>query len=806
VHIGRYEVVRELKGGGMGSVTLCRAPAGDLVVLKRPYSTEPDAAVRLRDEARLGARLVHPGLVDTLDHFEHEGRPVLVVAYVDGLSLEIMRRVGPMPVPVVARIGRVIADALDAIHNAEDERGRPMHILHRDVTPGNILLNREGYAKLIDLGIARFSEREAEVTQDGFLRGTMRYLAPELLEGGAYSTATDLWALGMVLWEAALGRFAYRGETDREVLAGIVMGRPMKLAEDEHIDEDLKAAIEPLLQRLPVIRTNDAAEAAARFAAVFFNDTATTEITRETLEEFFQNKEPSVELPVLGPGGGLGNRPYLGETGFEDVATHAENEQHDLENEEELYLEDEEPTLARGAPPPADALPVSPVRMDVDNEQTYPLGDEADPLAPQATVAVPAPIDFDPATGLPRAPVAQPPAEDDWDEDIDDEATITDLRSPLAPPPADDLDAPDSDTAQQIAAVRDALLALDSLNDGAPVPDEKHPSFADDGADERTLSVSSPLPAEAFRSDIAAHADGFEEGVSVEAATAAPAPQLDDQDFEDMHTLDGLRPARDDGPIEVTLRTPAPKRATARPPTGFEDDEEPTESQRVARVGLVRKTAAQIAAERAAKPPPTPGVSSRPPVDIDALPSARPKPREEHVEELDALSPFSGPTEVVAPTHALLDGARPSIDVPNLEIRDPTEVETGRFKKSRPAAEVAEAKELEEDVEPTALDLRVQADFPPAGDEPEVQPGDSPGELRMDTAVGAKFSEMPAPPSPVQPSAALRELQPLGPFAATEAFADDEADGTEPAKKEEPKFTGGETVSLGEMASLLDDD
>ena len=268
MRIGRYEVVRELKGGGMGSVTLCKSPDGALVVLKRPYSPDPDAAVRLRDEARLGARLLHPAIVDTLDFFEDRGLPVLVIAYVDGLSLENLREQGPLPAGAVARIGRQIAEALDALHLAKDENGNPLHILHRDVTPGNIVVDRWGDAKLIDLGIARFADRQAERTQVGFLRGTMRYLAPELIHGDSYSAASDLWSLGLVLWEAALGRYAYPVEGDREVLAGILRGEPMELFGGEKVDDALRAAIATLLEIEPEKRVTRAVEAAFRFAEI----------------------------------------------------------------------------------------------------------------------------------------------------------------------------------------------------------------------------------------------------------------------------------------------------------------------------------------------------------------------------------------------------------------------------------------------------------------------------------------------------------------------------------------------------------
>jgi serine/threonine protein kinase len=382
VKIGRYEVIRELKAGGMGTVTLCRAPDDSVVVLKRPHSPDAQAAVRLRDEARLGARLLHPGIVETLDLFEEGGQPVLVVAFVDGPSLELLRGLGPLPAPAVARVGRQIADALDALHNADDESGRPLEILHRDVTPGNIVIGKDGDARLIDLGIARFDERQAERTQEGFIRGTMRYIAPELLAGDDYSPASDLWSLGIVLWEAAIGRFAYGGETDREVLAGIVGGEPMKLRDGEVVDPPLVDAIRPLLQPMLPRRSRRAFEAAARFSALeeLYGDTQ--EATQEAMASALRKLESSSpRVPISVGGVAIGND-------FDDnVATAAE--QADMGELEAGY-----------------DLPHPDPRSE---QQTQ------DPFEPEPTLASPAPVDF----------ASNNAGERDGDEEAPDERSLS---------------------------------------------------------------------------------------------------------------------------------------------------------------------------------------------------------------------------------------------------------------------------------------------------------------------------------------------------------------------------------------------
>ena len=265
MRIGRYEVIGELGRGGMGSVSLARCQAGELVVLKRPLEDDPDLCERLRDEARVGLRLSHPNVVETLDLFEHEGRPVLVVSYVSGASMYDLRQKGRLAIGAICRVGRQIADALDALHHATDEHGRSLEMLHRDVTPGNIMLGHDGNARLIDLGIARSSENRAERTRTGFMRGTLRYLAPELFDNKDYTPASDLWSLGLVLLEAALGRQMFRG-TDAEIVGKIISGKALELQPEEELDPRFHRAVSALLKQKPEQRPKRARDAAAVFA------------------------------------------------------------------------------------------------------------------------------------------------------------------------------------------------------------------------------------------------------------------------------------------------------------------------------------------------------------------------------------------------------------------------------------------------------------------------------------------------------------------------------------------------------------
>ena len=268
--VGPYEIKHELGAGGMGRVRLARAVDGRLVVLKNCLRDDDDDDDRLRDEARVGLRLRHPGVVETVGLLEvpderGKVRPVLVTAFVDGVSLLELRKTRPLSPALVCRLGRQLAAALDAIHGIVDDEGRPLGVLHRDVTAANCLLGDDGDARLIDFGIARSRESRALRTQTGLVRGTLRYLAPEIFAGTGYSVQSDLWSLGVVLFEALVGRAAVTGN-DVAAMGRICVGNLMELYPGETPDPRVLRALSQLLQKKPADRPRSARDAAAIFA------------------------------------------------------------------------------------------------------------------------------------------------------------------------------------------------------------------------------------------------------------------------------------------------------------------------------------------------------------------------------------------------------------------------------------------------------------------------------------------------------------------------------------------------------------
>ena len=210
---GRYRPIAHIANGGMGQVVEAHDERLDrAVAVKLVATTEPEQTDRLRAEARALAQLRHPNVVDVYDVGEHEGRAFVVTELIRGESLHaLLRREGPLPLGAVARLGADIAAALACAH--------AHGIVHRDLKPGNVLIERErGRAQLIDFGIAA-STHAAGLTGTGTVVGTPAYLSPEQVEGTRATPAADVYALGLVLLEAATGRAAFPGTTTETVAA-----------------------------------------------------------------------------------------------------------------------------------------------------------------------------------------------------------------------------------------------------------------------------------------------------------------------------------------------------------------------------------------------------------------------------------------------------------------------------------------------------------------------------------------------------------------------------------------------------------
>ncbi|QIG43900.1 serine/threonine protein kinase [Nocardioides anomalus] len=253
----RYELTTRLGEGGVAVVHEAQDRRLDrrvAVKLLRDTATSAEDRARFADEARLLGRLSHPGLVRVLDAGIDGDRPYLVLELVRGRSLAEAMDDG-LDADEVARIGAEVADALAHVHAAG--------IVHRDVKPGNVLLDQDGTAKLADFGIARLVDDTVHHTRTGFLVGTVAYLSPEQVAGEPVSTAVDVYSLGLVLLEALTGVRAYAGSSVESAFA--------RLARQPEVPTTLPAAWTALLTQMtardPLARPS-AAEVAERIRAV----------------------------------------------------------------------------------------------------------------------------------------------------------------------------------------------------------------------------------------------------------------------------------------------------------------------------------------------------------------------------------------------------------------------------------------------------------------------------------------------------------------------------------------------------------
>src|SRR5450755_113665 len=230
--LGRYRVVDEIGIGGMASVHLARmdGPGGfqKWVAIKRihPHLVEDQTFIHMfLDEARIAARISHSNVATVFDLGEHEDTYWIAMEYLHGEPLrEVMRRTEELAAPMPPEIAcRVIADAAEGLHAAHEllgKNGEQMGLVHRDVTPHNLFVTYDGTTKVVDFGIAKFSSRMAS-TRAGTLKGKLAYMSPEQVSGEPIDRRTDIFALGVVLWELTTGQRLFRMESDLDTLAKV---------------------------------------------------------------------------------------------------------------------------------------------------------------------------------------------------------------------------------------------------------------------------------------------------------------------------------------------------------------------------------------------------------------------------------------------------------------------------------------------------------------------------------------------------------------------------------------------------------
>lgn len=231
--VGRYALYGKLATGGMATVHFGRllGPVGfsRTVAIKRlhpQYAKDPEFVAMFLDEARLAARIQHPNVVATLDVVALEEELLLVMDYIRGEAfsrlLRAARRKGiEPPMSFIAAIVSGMLHGLHAAHEVTDERGQPLRVVHRDVSPQNVLVGVDGVPRLLDFGVAKAGAR-VQVTKDGQVKGKLSYMSPEQLTGQPVDRRADLFAAGVVLWEALTGKRLFLADDTQEIIHRIV--------------------------------------------------------------------------------------------------------------------------------------------------------------------------------------------------------------------------------------------------------------------------------------------------------------------------------------------------------------------------------------------------------------------------------------------------------------------------------------------------------------------------------------------------------------------------------------------------------
>jgi len=229
--IGTYDLIRKIAAGGMAEIFLARqwGESGFFrdVVIKRlfPHLAEHERQLRMfMDEARLLSQLSHPNIPQVYDVSYEEPYWYIAMEYVEGMTVADLWRLGAkagavMPTNVALAVIVQACEALHHAHERQDRAGRPLRIVHRDVTPHNVMVTRDGVVKLMDFGVAATSARKD--TEAGAVRGTFAYMAPEQVRGRPLDKRADVFALGVVLYELTTGTRLYRG-SDVQIMTAVV--------------------------------------------------------------------------------------------------------------------------------------------------------------------------------------------------------------------------------------------------------------------------------------------------------------------------------------------------------------------------------------------------------------------------------------------------------------------------------------------------------------------------------------------------------------------------------------------------------
>lgn len=270
--LGRYEILTPIAQGGMAAVWAARILGTrgfqKLVAVKTMLPTlseDPDFEAMFLDEARLAARIRHPFVAEIIDLGEDEGWLYLVMEWVDGETIGTINKrakaTGGYPEPVLARIVANTCAGLHAAHELRDDAGHLLELVHRDVSPQNVMVTYDGIVKLVDFGVAKAKGAAHETRVKGLMKGKIPYLSPEQLSGEKVDRRADIFALGILVYVMVSGRHPFRGENDLKTMENICSRAAVPLSTlVPSVAPEIEAVVMKALEKNPLDRFQTCAE------------------------------------------------------------------------------------------------------------------------------------------------------------------------------------------------------------------------------------------------------------------------------------------------------------------------------------------------------------------------------------------------------------------------------------------------------------------------------------------------------------------------------------------------------------------
>src|SRR5262245_1290683 len=318
MRFGRYQLTERLAVGGMAELFKARVMGAHgfqkPVVIKKilPHlAADASFVAMFIDEANITSRLDHPKIAQVLELGTIDDQLYIAMEFVDGLdALAVLRacagRKQPLPTHIAVHIAHEVLDALDYAHQARDDEGRPLGIVHRDISPSNVLISRRGDVKLADFGIAHAVERQQK-TQTGTLKGKYGYMSPEQVVGGDIDGRSDLFSVGIVLAEMLMGRRLFTAPNELDVL---LMVRDVRLDRLDRygasIEPSLKTILLKSFEKLPKDRYPSAGAFREALAEWLFANRV--RVTPGDPAGFFEgpygHEQPQPRAETANPGGG----------------------------------------------------------------------------------------------------------------------------------------------------------------------------------------------------------------------------------------------------------------------------------------------------------------------------------------------------------------------------------------------------------------------------------------------------------------------------------------------------------------------